>query len=292
MKNFEVVVIGAGPAGYVAAIRAAQLGFKTACVDEWIGKDGNATLGGTCLNVGCIPSKALLDSSEHYHRVVNQIGTHGIVAKEVTLDVEAMIGRKDEIVKSLTGGVEMLFRKNKIAWLKGHGRLVGDKKVEVRSQSTTDEVEVVQAENIIIATGSVPRHIPSIKMDAERIVDSTGALEFTEVPKKLGVIGAGVIGLELGSVWRRLGAEVVILEAMDEFLPFADDQIGKEALKEYKKQGLDIQLGARVLSAGKQRRCGGRSLPGQQRGGAFHERRSINRCRGPTSGHRRFESAG
>ncbi len=248
MREFDVVVIGGGPAGYVAAIRSAQLGMSTALVDEYIGKDGKPALGGTCLNAGCIPSKALLDSSEHYHRVRNKFASHGIKAQGVELDVPTMIKRKDKIVATLTKGVAGLFKKNNITWLQGHGSLQLGMKVSV-APTNGGEAEVVQAKHIIIATGSVPRTLPNLSIDQEKIVDSTGALEFTEVPKRLGVIGAGVIGLELGSVWSRLGAEVVVLEAMDEFLAMTDEAIAKEALKEFKRQGLDIHLGARVKNA-------------------------------------------
>ncbi len=249
MKEFDVVVIGGGPAGYVAAIRCAQLGMSTACVDDFVWKDGEYVLGGTCLNAGCIPSKALLDSSEQYYRIKHKYEKHGIKVKDVTLDVPAMIARKDEIVRKINGGVEYLFKKNKVAWLKGRGSLMLENRVKIKSRDAKQEPEVVQARSIIIATGSVPRTLPTMPIDRNRIVDSSGALEFTEVPKRLGVIGAGVIGLELGSVWKRLGSEVVILEAMDEFLGMVDEQVAKEALKEFKNQGLDIQLGARVLKA-------------------------------------------
>ncbi len=249
MKEFDVVVIGGGPAGYVAAIRSAQLGLSTALVDEYVGKDGKHALGGTCLNAGCIPSKALLDSSEHYHRVKHKFGSHGITATGLTLDVSKMIERKDKIVSTLTKGVAGLFKKNKITWLQGHGRLELGMKVRVSPVAGEGEEEVVQAKHIILATGSVPRTLPNLTIDQEKVVDSTGALEFKEVPKRLGVIGAGVIGLELGSVWSRLGAEVVVLEAMDDFLAMTDEQIAAEALKEFKRQGLDIHLGARVNKA-------------------------------------------
>jgi len=249
MKKFDVVVIGAGPAGYVAAIRCAQLGMNTAVVDEYVWKNGQHHLGGTCLNAGCIPSKALLDSSEQYHRVMHKFSAHGIKAKEVELDVATMIKRKDKIVETLTSGISGLFKKNKITWLKGHGSLELGQKVKVTPVKQGGESEVVEAEHIIIATGSAPRMLPNIQADGDRIVDSTGALEFTEVPKRLGVIGAGVIGLELGSVWRRLGSEVIILEAMDQFLPVVDQQVAQEAMKDYKRQGLDIHLGARVKQA-------------------------------------------
>ncbi len=247
MQEFDVIVIGGGPAGYVAAIRSAQLGMKTAIVDEYIGKDNQPALGGTCLNAGCIPSKALLDSSEHYDRVLHKFAGHGIRAKEVDLDVPAMISRKDKIVSTLTRGVAGLMKKNKVTWLQGHGRLELGMKVAVKPHK--GKAEVYQAKHIILATGSTPRMLPNIQVDQERIVDSTGALEFQEVPKKLGVIGAGVIGLELGSVWSRLGAEVIVLEAMDDFLAMTDSQIAKEALKEFKRQGLDIHLGTRVKHA-------------------------------------------
>lgn len=247
MQEFDVIVIGGGPAGYVAAIRSAQLGMKTALVDEYLGKDNKPALGGTCLNAGCIPSKALLDSSEHYDRVMHKFAGHGIRAKEVELDVPAMITRKDKIVRTLTQGVAGLMKKNKVTWLQGHGRLEPGMKVAVKSHE--GDSTLYQAQNIILATGSTPRMLPNIQVDQDRIVDSTGALEFQEVPQKLGVIGAGVIGLELGSVWSRLGAEVIVLEAMDDFLSMTDSQIAKEALKEFKRQGLDIHLGTRVKKA-------------------------------------------
>jgi dihydrolipoamide dehydrogenase len=250
MKKFDVLVIGAGPAGYVAAIRASQLGKITAVVDAWIGKDGKPTLGGTCLNVGCIPSKAWLESSEHYHDVLHKMSAHGIKTGEVTLDVAAMAARKDKIVTTLTKGIEALFKKNKITWIPGKARLVPGHKVEVTAtDGRGGPDETIEAEHIIIATGSSPRHIPNVQIDDQRIFESAGALDFTSVPRKLVIIGAGVIGLELGSVWKRLGSDVILLEAMDSFLAMADDQIAVEAAKEFKRQGLDIRLGARVLSA-------------------------------------------
>lgn len=249
MKEFDVVVIGGGPAGYVAAIRCAQCGMSTALVDEYVGKDGQAALGGTCLNAGCIPSKALLDSSEHYDRVKNKYDSHGINVSDLALDVPTMIKRKDKIVSKLTKGVASLFKKNKITWLQGHGHLEVGLKVGVAPVDGKGEKEVVQAKHIIIATGSTPRSLPNVAIDQDRIVDSTGALEFQDVPKRLGVIGAGVIGLELGSVWSRLGSEVVVLEAMDEFLAMTDQEVAKAAYKEFKRQGLDIHLGTRVKSA-------------------------------------------
>jgi dihydrolipoamide dehydrogenase len=245
--KFDVVVIGAGPAGYVAAIKAAQLGLSTACVEQWLDDKGKVRLGGTCLNVGCIPSKALLDSSHKYHEAKADFDIHGIGTGEVTIDVDAMIDRKDKIVGQLTGGVAGLFKHNGVTTIAGTGRVLAGTKVEVTDKD--GNVEVVEAGHIIIAAGSLPIQIPPAPVDDEYIVDSTGALEFREVPKRLGVIGAGVIGLELGSVWGRLGAEVVVLEALDEFLPMMDVQIAKEAAKIFKKQGLDIRLGARVTHA-------------------------------------------
>jgi dihydrolipoamide dehydrogenase len=243
-QKFDVVVIGAGPGGYVAAIKAAQLGLKTACIERYQGRDGKVALGGTCLNVGCIPSKALLDSSYKYHEAKDDLGIHGIDVKGVSIDVPAMVARKNNIVKNLTGGVAGLFKSNGVTLLEGHGKLLANKQVEVTG--TDGAVQVVEAENVIIASGSRPIEIPPAPLNGEIIVDSTGALEFQSVPAKLGVIGAGVIGLELGSVWARLGAEVTVLEAQEKFLPAADDQIAKEALKILTKQGLKILLGARV----------------------------------------------
>ena len=247
MKKYDVVIIGAGPAGYVAAIRCAQLGLTTAVVDKWIGKDGKPALGGTCLNVGCIPSKALLESSEQFYQATHKLETHGVRFKGLAFDVDAMIGRKDKIVQTLTQGVQFLFKKNKIDWLPGAGRLEGRNRVAIAPHGG-GEPEILEAGNIIIATGSTPRHLPNVRQDDELIVDSSGALDFKEVPKNLVIIGAGVIGLELGSVWKRLGAEVILLEAMDTFLPMVDEQVAQAAQKEYARQGLDIRLGARVLS--------------------------------------------
>jgi dihydrolipoamide dehydrogenase len=248
MKKFDVVVIGAGPAGYVAAIRCAQLGKIVACVDAWVGKDGQPALGGTCLNVGCIPSKAWLESSEHYHEILHDSAAHGIKINEVTLDVAAMVARKDRIVHTLTRGVESLFKKNNVTWLAGKAQLQPGNQIEI-APTGGGNPETIEAEHVIIATGSAPRHIPNVQIDDQRIFDSSGALDFTSVPGKLVIIGAGVIGLELGSVWKRLGSEVILLEAMDSFLAMADDQIATEAHKEFKRQGLDLRLGARVLSA-------------------------------------------
>lgn len=245
--HYDVVVIGAGPAGYVAAIRAAQLGLKTACVDNFVGKDGKPALGGTCLNVGCIPSKALLDSSKQFHNLSHTFKDHGISAGKPSIDVGVMVGRKDKIVKQFTGGIAQLFKANKVTPVAGFGRLLAGRKVEVTGLDGSKTE--LSGTNIILATGSVPIELKGLPFDGEYIVDNAGALDFTEVPKRLGVIGAGVIGLELGSVWRRLGAEVTILEAMDSFLAAADADIAKAARREFDKQGLSIRLGAKVSAA-------------------------------------------
>ncbi len=243
-EQFDVVVIGAGPAGYHAAIRAAQLGMKVACIDAALGKDGKPALGGTCLRVGCVPSKALLDSSRQFWNMGHLFGDHGITFKDAKIDVGAMVGRKDKIVKQFTGGIAMLFKANKITPYYGFGQLQPGNVVKVK-QHDGSEVEL-KGTNVVIAAGSDSIELPFAKFDGETIVDNVGALDFTEVPKRLAVIGAGVIGLELGSVWKRLGAEVVILEALPEFLAAADTEIAKVAAKEFKKQGLDIRLGAKV----------------------------------------------
>jgi dihydrolipoamide dehydrogenase len=245
--KFDVVVIGSGPAGYVAAIRAAQLGLNTACVEKWVDAEGKGLLGGTCLNVGCIPSKALLDSSYKYHEALSDLGVHGITVEKASLDVPAMIGRKEKIVAQLTGGIAGLFKANGVTTLEGVGKVLAGHKVELTGHDGS--VRTLEADNIIIATGSVPIDIPPAPVDNELIVDSTGALAFEEVPGRLGVIGAGVIGLELGSVWNRCGAEVVMLEALEDFLPMMDAQIARESSKILTRQGLDIRLGARVTGA-------------------------------------------
>lgn len=251
MQTYDVVVVGAGPGGYVAAIRCAQLGLSVACVEGWLNEKGKPALGGTCLNVGCIPSKALLDSSHHYEFLKHDALEHGITASGVSIDVNRMIARKNKIVSILTQGIASLFRKHKIDWLQGFGRLLKDKQVEIKPVTEDDsDTQVIVGKHIIIATGSVPATIPVAEVDNERIFDSTGALEFNQAPRTLGIIGAGVIGLELGSVWRRLGSEVVILEAMDEFLPAVDSQLANEAMKILQKQGLDIRLGTKVTATG------------------------------------------
>ena len=243
-EKFDVIVMGAGPGGYVAAIRCAQLGLKTACVEEWINKQGKPALGGTCLNVGCIPSKALLESSERYEEIAHHNADHGITVDNLKIDVSTMIGRKDKIVSQLTGGIEQLFKVNGITWLQGRGKLLANKQVQVTSHDGASATYV--ADNVIIAVGSTPIELPIAKWLDTRIVDSAGALDWETVPAKLGVIGAGVIGLELGSVWRRLGAEVVVLEAMDDFLAAADRDLAKAAQTQFKKQGLDIRLSSKV----------------------------------------------
>ena len=242
--KFDVVVIGSGPAGYVAAIRAAQLGLKTACIEKWQNDEGKGVNGGTCLNVGCIPSKALLDSSFKYHEAKEDLGTHGISTKGVAMDISAMLERKNKIINQLTGGIAGLFKANGVTALYGTGKLMAGKKVELTANDGT--VSVIEAGNVILASGSLPIDIPVAKVDGDLIVDSTGALEIGEVPKRLGVIGAGVIGLELGSVWNRLGSDVVLLEAMEDFLAIMDKAVAKESKKIFTKQGLDIRLGARV----------------------------------------------
>ena len=247
MQTYDVVVIGAGPGGYVAAIRCAQLGLRTACVDRWLDSQGKPVLGGTCLNVGCIPSKALLDSSHHYYNLSHLLPSHGIKLENAQIDVGAMQSRKNKVVKTLTTGIKGLFKRNKVAWIEGQGKLLPEKRVAVAPHG--GDAQVIQSRNIIIATGAVPVEIPAAAVDNDRIVDSTGALAFEEVPKRLGIVGAGVIGLELGSVWSRLGSEVVLLEALDAFLTGVDRDIAKEAQRALKRQGLDIRLGALVKSA-------------------------------------------
>ncbi len=250
-KTYDVVVIGGGPAGYVAAIRCAQLGLETACVEQWINFKNEPALGGTCLNVGCIPSKTLLESSEHYHQLKEGVDSHGIHVEGVTLDLDRMMARKEDIVLQLTNGIGALFKANGVEWLKGHGKLLADRQVEITARDGS--VNVVGADHVIIATGSEPIDIGAAPADNAEglIVDSTGALDFRVVPKTLGVIGAGVIGLELGSVWNRLGSKVIMLEAVEDFLALADQQIARDALRQFKKQGLDIRLGTRVTATEK-----------------------------------------
>ena len=243
---FDVVIVGSGPAGYVAAIRASQLGLKTACIEKSLDSEGKSQLGGTCLNVGCIPSKALLDSSHRYSDALNHFSDHGIEVSKPKLDIPKMMKRKEKVVAQLTAGVGGLLKANKVTTIFGEAKVLNANQVQV---STLNKTEIIETKNIVIASGSLPINIPVAPIDQNNIVDSTGALEFESVPKKLGIIGAGVIGLELGSVWARLGSEVTILEAMDDFLPMADSKISKDVLKEFNKQGLNINLGSKVTSA-------------------------------------------
>jgi dihydrolipoamide dehydrogenase len=245
--QYDVLVIGAGPAGYIAAIRAAQLGLKVACAEKWLDPEGRPALGGTCLNVGCIPSKALLASSEKFEEAQHHLGEHGIAVSGVAVDVAKMQARKNGIVSRMTKGIEFLFKKNKVEWLKGHARFTGGSaqawELSVQTGDTTQEV---LASRVIIATGSRARHLPGIAVDNRLICDNEGALALDAVPERLGVIGAGVIGLELGSVWRRLGAKVTVLEALPGFLGACDEGLSKEAAKIFRKQGLEIQLGVKI----------------------------------------------
>ena len=245
--SYDLVVIGAGPAGYAAAIRGAQLGMKTACIDRSQGADGRPTLGGTCLNWGCIPSKALLDASHKYADARGKFAELGIVAGDVSVDVPRLIARKDAVVAQLTGGIGTLFAGNGVEALAGHGQLLADRQVAFTPHD--GEPRQLAAGHVVLAPGSVPIDIPPAAVDGERIVDSAGALAFDAVPRRLGVIGAGVIGLELGSVWGRLGAEVVVLEALPDFLPALDRRLARDALREFGRQGLDIRLGAAVAAA-------------------------------------------
>jgi len=250
-QAYDVVVIGAGPGGYTAAIRAAQLGMNVACIEGWRNADGKFALGGTCLNVGCIPSKALLASSEAYELVRKDYEAHGIDVEGARIDVAKMQARKTRIVSKMTQGIEFLFRKNKITWLKGFGRFVGYEDDAYRIEVADEEggngqAQLVGAKHVIIATGSKPRTLPGVEIDNRIVCDNVGALAMPDVPKRLGVIGAGVIGLELGSVWRRLGADVTVLEALPTFLAAADEGVRKEAWKQFKAQGLRIELEARI----------------------------------------------
>ena len=245
-KNFDVVVIGGGPGGYIAAIRAAQLGFSTACIDEWKNEKGGPAPGGTCTNVGCIPSKALLQSSEHYDHADHAFAEHGIEVKGLGMNVEQMIKRKNTIVKQNNDGIVYLFKKNKVTFFHGRGSFVkadaGTYEIKVAGAAE----ETIIAKHVVVATGSNPRPLPGAAFDESLILSNTGALDIAAVPNKLGVIGAGVIGLEMGSVWRRLGAEVTVLEALPTFLGAVDEQIAKEAHKLFVKQGLTINLGVKI----------------------------------------------
>jgi len=247
MEHYDLIVIGGGPAGYVAAIRAAQLGLHTACIDSFIGKDGQPALGGTCLNVGCIPSKALLDSSRQFHNLTHAFKDHGISADNARIDVAAMVGRKDRIVKQFTGGIALLFKANKITPIAGFGKLLADRVVAVTAHDGS--TRQLSATNVILASGSVPIELPFARFDGKFILDNAAALNLGRVPKRLGVIGAGVIGLELGSVWRRLGAEVTIVEALPDFLGAAGADDARLAKREFDKQGIRILLAAKCSKA-------------------------------------------
>ncbi|HEX2493537.1 MAG TPA: dihydrolipoyl dehydrogenase [Steroidobacter sp.] len=246
-NQFDVIVIGGGPAGYPCAIRAGQNKLKVACIDEWRNKDGSYAFGGTCLNAGCIPSKAMLESSELFYRAQHEFAVHGVKIAGVTLDLAAMQKRRAQIVKHSTQGINALFKAAGVTALQGHGKLLSGNRVEFTDKD--GKTEVLSAKHVVLAAGSAPVELKSLPFDGRQVVDSWGALEFDAVPKRLGVIGAGVIGLELGSVWRRLGSEVVVLEALDSFLPMADGAVSKEALRHFKKLGLDIRLGAKVSGA-------------------------------------------
>ena len=246
-NEFDVIFIGGGPGGYAGAIRAAQLGLKTLLIDDRQGEDGKPAPGGTCLNVGCIPSKALLDSSKHFHHVRHDYAEHGISVDGVSIDVGQMIDRKSKAVKQLNSGLMQLFKANRIEFVNGRGKLFADRQVEVTPND--GEKSTVTGKHVVLAAGSVPISIPNVEIDNEHILDNAGALELGDVPERFGVIGAGVIGLEMGSVWSRLGAETVLLEALEEFLPALDRDMAKVAQRTFKKQGLDIRMGCKVAGA-------------------------------------------
>ena len=245
-KTFDVLVIGGGPGGYIAAIRAAQLGFNTACIDEWKNEKGGPAPGGTCTNVGCIPSKALLQSSENFEQAGHHFADHGIGLTNLTMDVSKMLGRKNTVVKQNNDGILYLFKKNKVTFFHGRGSFVKAAAGAVEIAVAGDKPETLVAKHVIVATGSNPRALPGAAFDEENILSNDGALRIPSVPKTLGVIGAGVIGLEMGSVWRRLGADVTVLEALPVFLGAVDEQIAKEAHKAFTKQGLKISLGVKI----------------------------------------------
>jgi dihydrolipoamide dehydrogenase len=247
-KNFDVVVIGGGPGGYIAAIRAAQLGLNTACIDEWNNPQGGPAPGGTCTNVGCIPSKALLQSSEHFEHAGHAFADHGISLSNLSIDVAKMVGRKDQVVKQNNDGILYLFKKNKVSFFHGRGSFDKAEGGGYQIAVAGDKPDTLVAKHVIVATGSNARALPGAAFDEERILSNDGALRIGAVPKTLGVIGSGVIGLEMGSVWRRLGAQVTVLEALPVFLGAVDEQIAKEAHKAFTKQGLKIQLGVKIDS--------------------------------------------
>ena len=245
-KNFDVIVIGAGPGGYIAAIRAAQLGFNVACIDEWSNAQGGAAPGGTCTNVGCIPSKALLQSSEHFEQAGQHFAEHGIGVKGLSIDVPTMIGRKDAVVKQNNDGILYLFKKNKVTFFHGRGAFVRAVDGGYEIQVSGKNAAVLTGQQIVVATGSSARALSGLPFDEDKVLSNDGALAIQAVPKRLGLIGSGVIGLEMGSVWRRLGAEVTVLEALPAFLGAVDQQIAKEAKKAFDKQGLKVELGVKV----------------------------------------------
>src|SRR6185369_10309470 len=245
-KNFDVIVIGGGPGGYIAAIRAAQLGFNTACIDEWKNGKGAPALGGTCTNIGCIPSKALLQSSEHYEQAGKHFADHGIEVKGLGLDLAKMLARKDQVVKQNNDGIAFLFKKNKVSFFHGRGSFVKSGEAGYEIKVTGAAEETIAGKHVIVATGSNARALPGTSFDEENILSNDGALRVLDVPRRLGLIGAGVIGLEMGSVWRRLGSQVTVLEALPAFLGLVDDQIAREAKKAFDKQGLKIELGVKV----------------------------------------------
>jgi dihydrolipoamide dehydrogenase len=246
-NEFDVIFIGGGPGGYAGAIRAAQLGLSTLLIDDRQGDDGKPAPGGTCLNVGCIPSKALLDSSKHYHHIQHDYKAHGISADNLSIDIDTMLKRKRKAVKQLNSGLMQLFKANSIEFVNGRGKLFADRQVEVAPND--GEKYTATAEHVVLAAGSVPFSIPNVEVDNEYILDNVGALEIPDVPGRFGVIGAGVIGLEMGSVWSRLGADTVLLEALDEFLPAIDRDMARVAQREFKKQKLDIRMGCKVAGA-------------------------------------------
>jgi dihydrolipoamide dehydrogenase len=247
-KNFDVVVIGGGPGGYIAAIRAAQLGFATACIDDWSNAQGGPAPGGTCTNIGCIPSKALLQSSEHFEHAAKHFADHGIEISGLKLDLARMLARKDTVVRQNNDGILFLFKKNKISFFHGHGSFTGKSDAGYEISVSEPAAESLVARHVIVATGSSARPLPGAEFDEQQILSNDGALSIGTVPKRLGVIGAGVIGLEMGSVWRRLGSEVTILEALPAFLGAVDEQIAREAARAFAKQGLKIHLGVNIAS--------------------------------------------
>ncbi|HTN66012.1 MAG TPA: dihydrolipoyl dehydrogenase [Burkholderiaceae bacterium] len=247
-KQFDVVVIGGGPGGYIAAIRAAQLGFSTACIDEWKNDKDGPALGGTCTNVGCIPSKALLQSSEYYEHAGHGFAEHGIEVKNLNLNLGQMLGRKDKVVKQNNDGIQYLFKKNKVTFFHGRGAFLSGDASGYQITVSGKSEETISGKHVVLATGSNPRALPGAPFDEKLILSNTGALAIDAVPKRLGVIGAGVIGLEMGSVWRRLGAEVTVLEALPAFLGAVDEQIAKEAQKLLAKQGLAVSLGVKITA--------------------------------------------